>query len=146
MVGSTYLNFTNYRNLPKKEDHTKTQLLVALRLLTNRTLTFKRNCIFILLIHDWVDSSSSLKLLPYVWWAQFSKNVLYICFVELRQGTIHYLCRWGGLARIKGGGSRQFENSPRGGVMRKLAYKREGCLILQFCFISKKCVHCCRQY
>ena len=54
----------------------------------------------------------------------------------------------GGLAIIMGGGgSRQFQGSPRG-VHEEIGVQEggEGCLILQFCFMSKKCVHCCPQY
>ena len=63
----------------------------------------------------------------------------------LKGPFIIYAWGWDGKNKKGGGGSRQFQDSPRG-VMRKLAYKRAVAVILPFCFISKKCVHCCRQY
>ena len=52
-----------------------------------------------------------------------------------------------GLARIGGGGFTPISGQSEGdheeiGVQGGGG----GFLILQFCFISKKCVHCCRQY
>ena len=33
-----------------------------------------------------------------------------------------------------------------GGGHEEIDIQEGGCLILQFCFILKKCVHCCQQY
>ena len=53
----------------------------------------------------------------------------------------------GGAGKNKGGNHANFR-TVRGGVMRKLVYKRGGLsdFTIKFCFVLKKCVHCCRQY
>ena len=55
-----------------------------------------------------------------------------------------YAGGWAG--KNKGRGSRQFQDSRRGGHEEIGVQEGGGCLILQFCFILKKRVYCCRQY
>ena len=76
--------------------------------------------------------------------AVYNNKTLFLKLSKIRDHSL--FMPGGGLARIRGGHANF--RTVRGGVMKKLAYKRGGggCLILQFCFISKKCVHCCRQY
>ena len=50
------------------------------------------------------------------------------------------------MARIRGGGVTPISGQSKGGHEEVGPQEGCGCLILPFCFISKKCVHCCRQY
>ena len=51
----------------------------------------------------------------------------------------------GGLTRIRGEEVTPGSGQSEGGHEEN-GVQEGGCLVLQFCFISKKCVHCCRQY
>ena len=64
----------------------------------------------------------------------------------LKGPFIIYAWGWDGKNKEGGGGVTPISGQSKGGHEEIGLQEGCGCLILPFCFISKKCVHCCRQY